>query len=108
LKAHTANLEVPIKITPFLSLSPFYRYYTQTAIKYFAPYKTHTAQQSFYTSNYDLSKFNSQFFGAGIRFAPPKNVFGIKHFSAIELRYGHYSKNINMNANIVSMHLKFK
>jgi hypothetical protein len=108
LKAHTANLEVPIKITPFLSLSPFYRYYTQTAIKYFAPYQTHTAQQNFYTSNYDLSKFNSQFFGAGIRFAPPTNVFGIKHFSAIELRYGHYSKNINMNANIVSMHLKFK
>lgn len=108
LQAHTANIEVPIKITPFLSLSPFYRFYTQTAIKYFAPYQTHTAQQNFYTSNYDLSKFNSQFFGAGIRFAPPTNVFGIKHFSAIELRYGHYSKNINMNANIVSMHLKFK
>lgn len=108
LQAHTANIEVPIKITPFLSLSPFYRFYTQTAIKYFAPYQTHTAQQNFYTSNYDLSKFNSQFFGAGIRFSPPTNVFGIKHFSAIELRYGHYSKNINMNANIVSMHLKFK
>ena len=35
--AHTANIEVPIKITPFFSLSPFYRYSVQTGIKYFAP-----------------------------------------------------------------------
>ena len=23
-------------------------------------------------------------------------------------RYGHYSKNINLNANIISLHVKFK
>jgi len=108
LNSHTANIEMPIKITPFLSVSPFYRYYNQTAIKYFAAYKEHTAQDPFYTSNYDLSKFSSNFFGAGIRVAPPKGVFGQKHFSMIEIRYGHYSKNINMNADIISMNLKFK
>ena len=108
LNSHTANIEVPFKITPFLSVSPFYRYYNQTAIKYFAAYKEHTAQDPFYTSNYDLSKFSSNFFGAGIRLAPPKGVFGQKHFSMIEIRYGHYAKNIHMNANIVSMNLKFK
>src|SRR5207342_2358392 len=31
LNAHTAEIETPIKITPFFSISPFYRYYTQTA-----------------------------------------------------------------------------
>ena len=36
LQSHTASLEVPVKITPFFSISPFYRYYTQTAVKYFA------------------------------------------------------------------------
>jgi hypothetical protein len=108
LDSHTANIEVPVKITPFFSISPFYRFYNQTAIKYFAPYKEHTAQQDFYTSNYDLSKFSSNFFGAGFRFAPPKGLFGKQRFSMIELRYGHYAKNINMNADIISMQLQFK
>lgn len=108
IKSNTASVELPIKITPFISVSPFYRYYSQTASKYFAPYQTHTAQDQYYTSNYDLSKFNSNFFGAGIRIAPPTGVFGQQHFSMIELRYGHYNKTIGMNANIISMNLKFK
>ncbi len=108
LTSHTASVEVPIKITPFLSVSPFYRFYQQSATKYFAPYKQHSIQDQYYTSNYDYSKFNSNFFGAGIRFAPPKGILGNQHFNMIELRYGHYQKNINMNANILSMNLKFK
>jgi hypothetical protein len=108
ISSHTVNLEVPVKITNFFSVNPFYRFYNQSAVKYFAPYQQHTAQQKFYTSNYDLSNFNSNFIGAGIRLAPPKGVFGIQHFNMIELRYGHYTKNINMNANIVSMNIKLK
>jgi hypothetical protein len=108
LDAHTANIEVPVKITPFLSVSPFYRFYAQTAVKYFAPYAQHTAQEQYYTSNYDLSKFNSNFFGAGIRVAPPKGVFGILHFSMLELRYGHYARNNGLNSDIISMNIKFK
>lgn len=108
LHSHTANIEVPVKLTPFISVSPFYRFYNQTAIKYFAPYKVHTAQNVYHTSNYDLAAFSSNFFGAGVRLAPPKGVFGKKHFSMLELRYGHYAKNIQMNADIVSMNLKFK
>ena len=108
LQSHTANIEVPVKINPFLSISPFYRYYTQSAIKYFKPYGVHTANDSYYSSNYDLSKFNSNFWGAGFRFTPPNGVFGHQHFNMIELRYGHYSKNIGMNANSISVNLRFK
>jgi hypothetical protein len=108
IHSHTANVEVPVKITPFLSVSPFYRFYNQTAVKYFAPYKQHTAQDTYYTSNYDLSKFNSSFLGAGIRITPPKGVFGLQHFNMLELRYGHYVKNIGLNANSISLNLKFK
>lgn len=108
IQAHTANIEMPVKLSPFLSLSPFYRFYKQTAADYFAAYQQHTAQDKYYTSNYDLSAFTSNFFGAGIRMAPPKGVLGIKRLNMLELRYGHYSKNINMNANIISLHLKFK
>lgn len=108
IASHTASLEVPVKITPFVSVSPFYRFYNQSAVKYFAPYQQHTATDTYYTSNYDLSTFNSNFLGAGLRLAPPKGVFGIEHFSMLELRYGHYTKNIDMNANIVSLNLRFK
>ena len=108
LTAHTASLEMPVKITPFVSLSPFYRYYTQNAVTYFAAYQAHTAADNYYTSNYDLSAFNSHFFGAGIRLTPPKGVFGLEHLNMLELRYGHYSKNIGMQSNIISLNLKFK
>lgn len=108
ISSHTVNLEVPVKITNFFSVSPFYRFYNQSAVKYFAPYLQHTAQEQFYTSNYDLSNFNSNFLGAGIRLAPPKGVFGIQHLNMIELRYGHYTKSINTNANIISLNIKLK
>ena len=108
LKAHTINIETPVKITPFVSISPFYRYYTQQGVDYFAPYKMHKTTEQFYTSNYDLSTFTSQFYGAGIRLAPPGKVFGINHLSSLELRYGHYTKNIGMQSDIISMHLGFK
>jgi len=108
LTSHTVNIETPVKITPFVSISPFYRFYNQTAIKYFAGYEKHTSQDQYYTSNYDISKFNSNFYGAGLRIAPPKGVLGIQHFSMLEIRYGHYTKNIGMNSDIVSLNLKFK
>ena len=108
VKAHTADLEIPVKITPFFSLSPFYRYYTQTAADYFAPYKEHLSAESFFTSDYDLSKFNSQFFGAGIRMTPEKGIFGITHWNMLELRYGHYNRNNGLNSNIVSLNARFK
>jgi hypothetical protein len=108
ISSHTVNLEVPVKINPFFSVSPFYRFYNQSAVKYFAPYQQHTGATEFYTSNYDLSKFNSNFLGAGIRLAPPKGVFGIQHFNVIELRYGHYTRNNALNANIISLNIKLK
>ncbi len=67
LISHTASLEVPVKITPFFSLSPFYRYYVQTAVNYFAPYEAHSPQDPYYTSNYALAAFRSHSFGMGLR-----------------------------------------
>lgn len=108
IRSHTMNIEVPVKFNAFLSVSPFYRYYTQTATDHFKGYGLHTSAEKYYTSNYDLSKFNSSFFGAGIRWAPPQGVFHMQHFNMIELRYGHYAKNINMQSDIISLNLRFK
>lgn len=108
VKAHTIELETPIKINPSFSFSPFYRYYTQTAADYFAPFQQHLRTDPFYTSDYDLSKFNSGFFGAGIRLVPPKGLFGKEKLNSLELRYGHYKRNDGLSSNIVSLHLTMK
>jgi len=107
LKSHTASLEVPVKITPFFSLSPFYRFYVQTAVNYFAPYEGHSPQDQYYTSNYALAAFTSNSFGMGLRLAPPKGVL-IKSLNAVEIRYAHYTQTTDLISDVISMNLKFK
>lgn len=108
LTAHTFNIELPVKITPFISVSPFYRYYTQNGVKYFAPYMSHLATEQFYTTDDDLSKFNSNTEGVGLRFAPPGGVFGMQHLNDLELRFAHYNRTDRLNSNIITLALKFK
>ncbi|SMP25419.1 DUF3570 domain-containing protein [Chryseobacterium profundimaris] len=108
LKSNTFSLETPVKISPFVSVSPFYRYYSQTATKYFAPYQQHTAFDDFYTSNYDLSKFDSHFYGAGIRISPKNGLFGVERLNMLEIRYGHYTKSVGMKSDIISLNLRFR
>lgn len=108
LTAHTAELEVPVKLTQAFSLSPFYRYYTQSAVDYFAAYQAHDGTQEFYTSNYDLSKFDSNFFGIGLKWTPPNGVFGIQRLNTLEVRYGHYDTTRSLVSDIISLNLKFR
>jgi hypothetical protein len=108
LKAHTADLEIPVKVTQSVSFSPFYRYYTQSGTKYFKGYAQHTAADQYYTSNYDLSKFESSFIGMGMKFTPPNGIFGLKHWNTLEIRYGHYNRTTNMSSDIISLNIKYK
>ena len=108
IKAHTAELEVPVKLSSFISISPFYRYNNQKGTRYFAAYGQHDPAAQYFTSDYDLSTLNSSFYGTGIRFAPPKGVFGWQHLNMLELRYGHYSRSTNLTSNIISLNLKIK
>lgn len=107
ITSHTAELEVPVKLNAFFSVSPFYRYYTQTASKYFAEYGTHKATDTYYTSNYSLSALNSQFMGVGMHLAPPKGIF-TEHISSMEIRYGHYTQSTDLYSDIVSFAFTFK
>lgn len=108
IKAHTAEIEVPIKLNSFFSISPFYRYSEQTGVKYFAAYGQHNINETYYTSDYDLSTLNSNFYGLGIHFSPPKGVFGLQRLNMLELRYGHYTRSTSLTSNVVSLNLKFK
>ncbi|MEP6617072.1 MAG: DUF3570 domain-containing protein [Ginsengibacter sp.] len=107
LTAHTLDVELPVKITSFISISPFYRFYTQNGVKYFAGYKQHQSSEAFYTTDDDLSKFNSNSEGAEIRLGQPGGIFNIKHLNNIELRYAHYKRTDGLHSDIVTLALKF-
>lgn len=108
ITAHTLDLEIPIKITPGFSLSPFYRYYQQTKADYFAPYGAHQTSENYFSSDYDLSAFHSHFLGANFRIVPPRGVFNMQHWNSLELRYGHYMRSNGLNADQVTLALTFK
>jgi hypothetical protein len=76
-------------------------------VNYFAPYEQHNKTDGYYSSNYSLSAFSSHFFGAGIRLAPPKGVFGT-HLSTLELRYGHYTQTTDLVSDVISLNLQFR
>ena len=115
ITAHTMELEAPVKVTPFFVLYPFYRYHTQTAAKYFAPYLEHSLTDSYYTSDYDLAAFSANKFGLGLRYSPVygigrfKTPFGgrIAKFKALEVRYAYYRQSVGLTANLISADLSF-
>ena len=115
IRAHTFELEAPVKVSPFFTLYPFYRYHTQTAATYFAPYLAHSVSDEYYTSDYDLSAFTAQKLGLGFRYAPLYGLGRFKtpfhdrvaKFKSIDLRYGHYWQTTGLTANIVSVDLGF-
>ncbi len=107
--SHTANLELPIKISSKFTLYPSYRYYKQTAADYFAPYEQLLSTQEFYSSDYDLAAFNSNQYGLGVTYTDIFTdfhlyIFGLK---TIDLKYSYYKRNIGLNAGIVSLGFKF-
>ena len=108
IKSNTVGIEIPYKVTPFFSISPFYRYYDQSAAKYFAPYGVHNPTDEYYSSNYEYSKFNSRFYGIGFRIAPPNGVFGWHGLHEMEIRYGHYTQTTDLVSDVVSLSLGFK
>jgi hypothetical protein len=108
IRAHTAEVEIPIKLTSFVSVSPYYRYNNQQGTRYFTPYGQHNPTDIYYTSDYDLSTLHSNFVGANIRLSPPTGVFGWQHFNSLEIRAGHYIRSTGLNSNIVTLAMKFK
>ena len=115
IKAHTMSLETPIKLSNSITVSPFYRYNTQTSADYFAPFEVHNSTDAFYTSDYDLSDLSSHKFGMGFKYSP---VYGIGRakvpfskklfmFKSVELRSAYYKRSTGLNAFIVSLGLSF-
>ncbi|MDB5235262.1 MAG: hypothetical protein JWR44_2255 [Hymenobacter sp.] len=120
IQAHTFEVELPVKLTQFFVIYPFYRFHQQTASRYFAGYLEHSVADEYYTSDYDLSGFRAHKEGLGLRYSP---VYGIgrfhvpghdnqgrqhlMRFKSIDLRYAHYQRSTDLTADIVSFDLGF-
>ncbi|MCF6333902.1 MAG: DUF3570 domain-containing protein [Draconibacterium sp.] len=107
--SHTGNIELPIKITTKFTIYPSYRYYIQTAAKYFAPFEQHLSTEKYYTSDFDLSKFLSSEVGFGIKYTDILTQarvwkFGLKTLS---LDYAYYYRNIGFKSSIITFGAKF-
>lgn len=109
IAAHTASLEVPIKMSDAFTLYPTYRFYNQTAADYFYEKEAALSTLDFYTSDFDLSKYHSHQYGFGIRY---RDIFTkAKLFSlglkAVDLRVANYNRSNGLNAFIVSLGTTF-
>lgn len=109
VKSQTASLELPVKISERFTIYPMYRYYIQTAAKYFAPFEKHLSTEQYYTSDYDLSAFNAKQYGFGVNytdiFANGKFLgLGIKN---VDFRFNHYVRSDGLNANIGTIGFHF-
>ncbi len=109
ITSHTVEIEVPIKISDKFTLYPSYRYYMQTESDYFAPYEQNISTQEFYTSDYDLSDFNANQYGFGIKYTDIFTKFHLWKFGlkSAELKYSHYDRNTTFAADIVSLGFKY-
>ncbi len=109
VSSHTAEIEIPIKISDKFTLYPSYRYYTQTAADYFAPFEELLSTKDFYTSDYDLSGFNANQYGFGISYT---DIFTKMHLwklnlKTIDLKYNHYDRSTNLKSDIISLGFKY-
>ncbi len=116
IKANTFEIETPFKLTDFLTMSPFYRFYVQSASKYFGEKFTHDPDSQYYTSDFDLSGFNSNKLGLGLKFYPLYGILRskpISHKNSIlmlkyfELRGAYYKRSTDFSAMNFSINLAF-
>ena len=94
--SHTGNLELPWKLRQSFTLTPFLRIYSQTAADFFRPFKEHTLDETFYSSDYDLSAFTSIKAGLGLRYYPFSSFL-----NEISMRYSYYWREDGLYAHIL-------
>jgi len=109
IQSHTADAELAIKLGQKFTINPNYRFYTQTAADYFAPFDELLSTDKYYTSDYDLSTFNANQFGLGLMYTDiftKKHIwkFGLKNLT---LDYNYYKRSTGLRAHIVSLGAKF-
>jgi hypothetical protein len=100
-RAHSVQWELPVKLNPYWTLRPFYRYHIQTASNYFKPYREHSLSDPYYTSDWDFGKFNSHKAGVSIQYYPLYPLWDALQW--VELRYLIYRRSDGLRSQAFSL-----
>jgi len=115
VSANTYDIQVPLKLSSSFTMYPMFRHHSQQQATYFAPKSEHLSTETYYTSDYDLSTFNSSQYGLGMTIAPPLGIFKFEssgkgnpvRFKSLDMRYNYYSRTDGLTAGIVSLNAQF-
>ena len=116
IASNTVSLEFPIKLATFFTATPFYRFHKQSAADYFAPFRGHSFNDEYYSSDYDLSALTSHKVGLGFKYAPLSGLGSFKpifdvgrkvKFRSIDLRASYYDRSDGLSAFNIAMGLGF-
>ena len=105
----TAEIELPISLGLNWAVFPSFRHYSQTAANYFYPKEMALSTDEYYTSDYDLSAFNSQQWGVGIRYKDILGQYALWKIGlkSVELRYIHYNRSNGLSFDQTALSLNF-
>lgn len=103
IKSFALENETAIKINQTFTVMPNIRFYSQTASNYFAAYKIHKSEEQFYTSDYDLSQFQTYSLGVGVRYSPLEFINKTNKFNTMIFRYNFTYRSNNLTAHTFSM-----
>ncbi|PCE64334.1 DUF3570 domain-containing protein [Sediminicola luteus] len=109
ITAHTASLEIPLKLGNGFTVYPHYRYYTQSQADYFYPKEGALSSLDYYTSDYDLSDFDAHRYGFGLGYTDifTKTRIFMFGFKNADFRLAKYDRSDGLDAYIASLALTF-
>lgn len=105
----TASIEMPIKLGMKWTIYPSYRFYNQSNADYFKPYNQHLTTDTYYTSDYDLSEYNANQYGFGVRYTDIFTTFhiGKLRLKSVDVKYYYYDRNTPFSSSIITGGLNF-
>jgi len=97
--------ETAYKLSPKITVLADVKLYTQQASKYFAPFRVHAFGSTFYTSDYDLSQFQTLKLGMGLKWRP--DLYKKRQrIDLISFRYHYYMRSNGLESHAISVLFK--
>jgi hypothetical protein len=98
--------ETSLKLKNEVMLLANARFYTQSSSPYFNAYQRHLPTESFYTSDFDLSRFELYQIGTGIKFKPYRYWSKKMVFNFLIFRYNFMYRSNGLQAHILSLSMQ--
>ncbi len=102
------NVKLPVQLGPKFTLRPGYRYYTPTAVDYFAGYDQHFTTDVWYTCDYDLSQLGANQYSIRLFYTDSLTQLQVLGWglNAIDLNLSPYQRDTGFRAAQVALGMK--